>query len=315
MTTATQYTSGDILADRRADYARLSAREGDYSDAAELMEQALEITPGWAAGWFRFAEYAEKSGQKEAAAAGLAKVLSLAPADPFGAGLKLAVLGASGVPSAPPSRYVEQLFDDYAQRFDAALVGRLDYSVPEKLAALICEHVPSTKFSYVTDLGCGTGLFGERIRDRATFLEGFDLSAKMLAKAREKRVYDRLAQAHLSLSAAACGVFDAGLPPARATLATAADVLMYLGELAPVFAIAAELVAPGGYFGFSVEDAGADDDYVLRPSLRYAHGEAYVRRRADAAGFDIHHARQTVIRKDAGEPVQGRLLLAQRRAS
>ena len=315
MTAATQHSSGDILADRRADYARLLAENGDYSGAAELMEQALAIAPGWAAGWFRFAEYAEKSGQKEAAAAGLAKVLSLAPADPFGAGLKLAVLGASGVPSAPPRRYVEQLFDDYAHRFDTALVGRLDYSVPEKLAALICEHCPSTTLSIVTDLGCGTGLFGERIRDRAGFLEGFDLSAKMLAKAREKSVYDRLARADLSLLPAESGVFGAGLPGGRATLATAADVLMYLGELAPVFATAAELVVSGGYFGFSVEDAADGEDYVLRPSLRYAHGEAHVRRRADAAGFAILQAWQTVIRKDAGEPVQGRLYLAQRRAS
>jgi predicted TPR repeat methyltransferase len=315
MTAATQHSSGDLIADRRADYARLLADNGDYSGAAELVEQALEITPGWAAGWFRFAEYAEKSGQKEAAAAGLAKVLSLAPADPFGAGLKLAVLGASAVPSAPPSRYVEQLFDDYAQRFDTALVERLEYSVPEKLAGLILEHIPSVKFACVADLGCGTGLCGERLRDRAAFLEGFDLSAKMLVKARQKQVYDRLAQADLSLPPAASGVFGTDLPPGRADLATAADVLMYLGELTPTFVIAAELIAPGGHFAFSVEDAATGEGFVLRPSLRYAHGEAHVRQRADEAGFDVLHARQTVIRKDAGEPVQGRLFLARRRAS
>lgn len=41
------------------------------------MEQALEQVPAWAAGWFRLAEYAEKSGRKEAAAAALAKVVAL----------------------------------------------------------------------------------------------------------------------------------------------------------------------------------------------------------------------------------------------
>lgn len=314
MTTATQHSSGDMLADRRADYARLLAGSGDFASARELMEQALELAPRWAAGWFRLAEYAEKSGLKEAAAAGLAKVLDLAPADPFGAGLKIAVLGGRDVPSTPPSRYVEQLFDDYADRFDSALVERLGYSVPEKLATLIFEHIGSARFSSVADLGCGTGLFGIRIRERAAFLEGFDLSANMLAKAREKRVYDRLAQADLSLSPGASGVFGPDLPFARAELVSAADVLMYLGELAPLFSITANLIAPGGHFAFSVEDAGANEGYVLRTSLRYAHGETYVRERAAAAGFDVLLSQATVIRKDAGEPVHGRLFLARRRS-
>lgn len=313
MTIASQHSSGDILADRRADYARMLAEGGDFSGAGELMEQALEISPGWAAGWFRLAEYAEKAGSVPTAATALRRVLELAPEDPFGAGLRLAVLGAAEVPATPPTRYVEQLFDDYAQRFDAALVEKLEYSVPQKLAALVADGISSERFVHVTDLGCGTGLFGERIRARAGFLEGFDLSANMLAKAREKQVYDRLAQADLSLPPPECGVFATGLAPGRTDLASAADVLMYLGELAPVFEIAFALIAPGGHFAFSVEDAASNETYVLRTSLRYAHGEAYVRRRADEAGFDLLQSRQTVIRMDAGAPVTGRLYLARRR--
>lgn len=312
MTTASQHSSGDLLADRRADYARMLAEGGDFSGAAELMEQALEICPGWAAGWFRFAEYAEKAANGEAAAGALGRVLELAPQDPFGATLRLAVLGVTEVPVTPPSRYVEQLFDDYAHRFDTALVDRLDYSVPQKLASLVEEGVQTRRFGNVTDLGCGTGLFGERIHDRAEFLEGFDLSANMLAKAREKQVYDRLAQADLSLSPDECGVFDAALPIGRTDLASAADVLMYLGDLTPVFLIAAKLVAAGGHFAFSVEDAAAEETYVLRPSLRYAHGEGYVRERAAEAGFTVLTGQQTVIRMDAGAPVTGRLFLARR---
>lgn len=312
MTAASQHSSGDLLADRRADYARMLAENGEFSGAAELMEQALELSPNWAAGWFRLAEYAEKSERRAAAALAFGKVLELEPSDPFGAELKLAVLGAAEVPATPPSRYVEQLFDDYADRFETALVEKLDYSVPQKLEALIAECVATGHFAHVADLGCGTGLFGERMRHRAGFLEGFDLSANMLAKAQDKEIYDRLAQADLSLPAAESGVFGEGLPLGRADLAGAADVLMYIGELAPLFAIAATLVSPGGHFAFSVEDAAPDAGYVLRPSLRYAHGEAYVRSRAAEAGFDVLQSRQTVIRMDAGAPVTGRLFLARR---
>ena len=101
------------------------------------MEQALEQVPAWAAGWFRLAEYAEKAGRKEAAAAALEKVVALDPSDIFGAGLKLAVLGVADTPAAPPTPYVERLFDDYADRFDTALVGKLDYTVPQTLARLV----------------------------------------------------------------------------------------------------------------------------------------------------------------------------------
>ncbi|WP_407808331.1 hypothetical protein, partial [Staphylococcus aureus] len=55
----------------------------------------------------------------------------------FAAELKLAVLGAAETPEQPPSRYVEGLFDDYADRFETSLVEKLDYSVPQKLAELI----------------------------------------------------------------------------------------------------------------------------------------------------------------------------------
>ena len=39
----TQFSSGDVIADRRADYARMLAENGEHEAAVELMEQALEL--------------------------------------------------------------------------------------------------------------------------------------------------------------------------------------------------------------------------------------------------------------------------------
>lgn len=311
--TSPHFSSGDLIADRRADYARMFAESGEYAEAAEVMEQALEKVPEWAAGWFRLAEYAEKSGRNEAATIALEKVVALDPTDIFGAGLKLAVLGATAVPATPPSPYVARLFDDYADRFDTALVERLEYTVPGTLARLVRRQAgDNAHFGLVCDIGCGTGLFGLEIRAQAGRLEGFDLSAGMLAKAAEKAVYDRLAQADLSLPAADSGLF-AGAPDARADLVSAADVLMYLGDLAEVFASVARLAKPRGLFAFSVEDGGQGDVPVLRPSLRYAHPEAFIRGQVAKNGFDILAMEKSVIRKDAGQPVHGLLFLAERR--
>lgn len=308
-----QLSSGDLIADRRAGYAHMLADSGDHAGAADLMSQALDLVPDWPTGWFRLADYQEKSGSTEAAIDSLQRVLALNPDDMFGAGLKLAVLAGTPAPDRPSSLYVAQLFDDYAGRFDTSLVKALAYTVPEKLAELIFEHARDEDFACVVDLGCGTGLFGERIRDRAGRLEGFDLSSNMLAKAAEKGIYDHLALADLSLPPEACGLFAGGRKN-RANLVSAADVLMYLGVLDTLFAIVTKLLAEGGLFAFSVEDGDGDADVTLRPSLRYAHSPDYVRRLCTAHGLALSAVSRTDIRNDGGKPIAGILFLARKTA-
>jgi predicted TPR repeat methyltransferase len=304
-----QLSSGDVIADRRADYAKMLDEGGEPEAAAELMEQALELTPSWAAGWYRLATYREKAGNTAGAADGYRQTLALDPEDIFGAGLKLALLGEAATPDQPPSRYVERLFDDYAGRFETSLVEKLDYSVPQKLAALVAST--GRRYKLAVDLGCGTGLLGPEIRDTVDVLEGYDLSQNMLAKAEEKGIYEHLAQADLSLSPESSGIFS-GRSESRADLITAADVLMYLGNLESVFLIAERLAVPGGDFAFSVEDAGEGDRFHLAPSLRYAHTETYVRALCARHGFDVAKIEKTTIRKDGGKPVSGILFLTRR---
>jgi predicted TPR repeat methyltransferase len=86
-----------------------------------------------------------------------------------------------------PSEYVQQLFDQYAQKFDSHLVEVLSYSVPDKLAELLRPHAESSRAKWaMLDLGCGTGLSGAAIAPYARELVGVDLSSKMLEKARER---------------------------------------------------------------------------------------------------------------------------------
>ncbi|WP_137129793.1 methyltransferase [Rhizobium sp. FY34] len=306
--TPTQFSSGDAIADRRADYARMLAEAGDFAAAAELMEQALELVPGWAAGWFRLGDYREKAGLATGAVAAYGQVETLDGTGIFGAGLKLASLGAAPMPQSPPSAYVEGLFDDYADRFEVSLVEKLNYSVPQKLFALVKPHAP---FELTVDLGCGTGLFGAEVAGVTARLEGFDLSANMLAKAGEKRIYHHLAQADLSASPQSCGLFAETLAMQRADLVSAADVLMYLGRLDAPFLLARALLKAGGLFAFSVEDGGEiPEGFGLQSSLRYAHSQTYVRDRLADTGFEVVDMMKTDIRMDAGKQLFGILFLA-----
>lgn len=304
----TQLSSGDLIADRRAGYARMLAESGDAAAAADLQAQALELAPSWAAGWHELGCYREAAGDFEGAAEAWRKVLALDTVDVFGAGLKLALIGRSSLPDAPPSEYVAQLFDDYSDRFDTALVENLGYRVPELLAGMIAMAAGAeARFARTVDLGCGTGLFGARIRQATSWLEGYDLSEGMLAKAEAKGLYDRLDRADIRF-----GLPDAGAQ--SADLVAAADVFAYFGDLEPVIGLCGRLVAAHGLLAFSLE-AGEDGvAWRLQPSLRYCHGEAYVRTLLEAHDFDVVAVTREPIRNDGADVITGLLVVARRMA-
>lgn len=308
--TSHQLSSGDLTADRRAHYARLYAEGGDLGAAIDLQVQALELAPNWAAGWHQLGNYREKAGDHAGAADAWRKVLTHSPIDIFGASLKLSLTGQAETPPTPPSEYVEALFDDYSDRFDTALIEDLGYRVPERLTALIGEVAgASSQFARVIDLGCGTGLFGERIRRVTSWLEGYDLSQGMLAKAAEKGVYDRLGQADILH----------GIPAARldgtepADLVVAADVFAYFGDLNSVIGIASELIRPGGLLAFSCEAGEGGVEWLLQSSLRYSHGAAYLSTLMERHGLSVERLASEPIRRDGASMIQGYLIIARKR--
>jgi predicted TPR repeat methyltransferase len=294
-------SSGDILADRRADYAEMLFGNGEAAAAAELMMGALELAPNWALGWFRLGEFHEAADAPEQAAQAWRMTLQLDPIDRPGATLKLALIAQAPSPATPPSAFVEALFDQYAPTFDASLVEKLGYRVPDLLLDAIRAHGPE-RFGLSVDLGCGTGLMGERLRPFVDRLVGYDISAAMLKKAESKGIYDQLEKADLQS-------FDgAGL---KADLVTAADVLMYIGALDGVTAAVTEMLTHGGLFTFSVEAHDGPEDFVLRPSRRYAHAERYLRRVLDGR-FSVLALERHVIRMDRNEPIEGLIVTARR---
>jgi predicted TPR repeat methyltransferase len=295
-------SSGDLLADRRADYAEMLFGSGEAAAAAELMLGALELAPGWAMGWFRLGEFQEAAGALDQAAQAWRMALKLDPADRSGAALKLALTGAAPAAEAPPSAFVEALFDQYAEKFDDALVRGLEYRVPDLLAEAIYA-IGRERFGVALDLGCGTGLMGERLRPVADVLEGYDISAEMLRKARGKGVYNRLVKSDLQ---------TIQLAPASADLVTAADVFMYLGALDGIVAKVAAALRSGGLFAFSVERHPGKEDFILRDTRRYAHSEAYIRDVMARNGFAVLSLEMHIIRQDRSEPVEGLIVVAER---
>jgi predicted TPR repeat methyltransferase len=161
------------------------------------------------------------------------------------------------------------------------------------------------RFGSVLDLGCGTGLAGAAFRPSVDWLAGVDLSPGMMAQARVKGLYDRLAEGDvlefLAAEAAAA---------ARYHLILAADVFMYLDDLAPAATAAARVLAGDGLFAFTVE-THAGDGVLLRATLRYAHGAAHVRAALAGAGLQAISQEPAATRTEKGLAVPGLVVVAQ----
>lgn len=295
------HSSGNLLADRRANYAAALCTERAFPEAADLMAQALELVPGWVAGWHLLGGYREASGDISGAITAWNALLTLDVDGAFGARLLLAAHGVL-TDAAPQTAYVRALFDDYAPRFEESLVGKLGYQVPQQLATAIAGASGGRRFGRVADLGCGTGLMGQLLRPWSDRLEGVDLSGGMLAQARRKDIYDRLE--HDDLTAFLAGedeTFD---------LIVAADVLNYVGALEPVLTSATRALRPGGLVAFSLETHGGDEPVRVATSLRFQHAPTAALSTCEALGLEVHFSGPTVLRLDRGEPINGMIIVA-----
>ncbi len=210
------------------------------------------------------------------------------------------------LPERASDAYVEQVFDQFAANFDAQL-ATLKYCAPELVAEALRAALPAPSAQFdIADLGCGTGLCGPLLRPWARSLVGCDLSAAMLERAAARASYDTLLKAELvQFLVERAGAFD---------LLVSADTLIYLGELAPMFAAAHAALRPGGTLVFTLEslpDAAAHD-YRLTESGRYAHTRAGIAARLAAAGFASPAIAPVTPRFESGKPVQGWLVSVNR---
>jgi predicted TPR repeat methyltransferase len=205
--------------------------------------------------------------------------------------------------------YVRRLFDQYAARYDAALTERLAYRGPTLLREAVENAMRAEgralRFPCVLDLGCGTGLGGAAFRPVADWLVGIDLSPAMIAQAAAKDFYDRLVPADL------VDFLDkqAGTD-AQYQLVLAADVFVYVNDLATIMAAVARVLAPGGLLAFTVETHSGGAVQLL-PTLRYAHGAPYIRRVLADAGLTLASISEVAVRSEKGVPVDSLVVVAQ----
>ena len=170
----------------------------------------------------------------------------------------LASLGAEAAPKCAPRRLVIDLYDRYADQYDQHVAGALKYRTPDLLSDAIGRCSPGAGLD-ILDLGCGTGLFGARLRARARTLAGVDISANMLQIARRRGIYDNLVCDELvDFLRKGSDEIDLRSPPTCSS---------HIGDLSEVFR-PFETACGRGYFCFRSRPAGLRTSCWKEPALR-----------------------------------------------
>jgi predicted TPR repeat methyltransferase len=283
----------------------LCIRRRDFLQAERLAEQA-RIDGAADANTYGLKGHALSSlGRHADAAIVYHQALSLAPGDTYIRHL------AATAPKAEDD-FVKSLFDDYADRFEAHLIG-LGYRIPGLIRRLVIEFAASGEIGPVLDLGCGTGLIALALSDLGLGpITGIDLSPRMLDAARAKQLYDTLREARLPAALRE--------ETSQWRLILAADLLCYFGALEDMFDAVRDRLLPGGRFIFSIEERLPDHDCVtpgnghwaLIGPHHYSHDPAYVARVADERGFRCITLNRETLRHEAGGPVAGLIMVLER---
>jgi predicted TPR repeat methyltransferase len=201
----------------------------------------------------------------------------------------------------PPKEYIRALFDQYSDTFEENLINDLGYNLFLELRVAF-DAIEKNKriYDHCLDLGCGTGLAGEAFRTACLKLTGVDLSAKMIAQAEKKKIYDNLhVEEILDFLNTHGQSYD---------LIIAADVLEYIGDLQPFFHAAAQRSLTDALLCFSTEQAG-DEEWTLQPTGRYAHHPDYVMENARAAGWIVLREVETPLRREGDQLITGNIFV------
>ena len=203
-------------------------------------------------------------------------------------------------PGKIPDQTLVDLFDRYADKFDHHLHEKLEYHVPELIAQAVADLKPQRPLD-VLDLGCGTGLCGHYLKPMAGQLWGIDLAPMMIAKSKSRGIYDRLELGELvEVMKRIDQMFD---------VIVAGDVMIYNGELAPIYEAAVARLRPGGRLIASFEAAPGDRFVLGNKTLRYSHSRPYLKHMADIFGFIEERIDDIAVRKENQVPVKGYLVV------
>ena len=266
-------------------------------EAINSFEKAIALDPAYLSAHKYLAGLYQQLGLNNKAIASYRKIMELHPPGESARHMMEALEGTTS--ATCPLSYAKELFDQFSDHFDETMRQKLACTIPDQLRMVMDRHSAAHSFTRGLDMGCGTGLSGVAFTDCVERLAGIDLSAKMLARAREKEVYGTLDEIDIiSFLQNTAETFD---------LFLAADVFIYLADLKPVFDLTRKRARRNAVFLFSTEICRRD--YRLQPCGRYAQAASYISSLAADCGFTIRCCQAADLRREKGKWARGNLFL------
>jgi predicted TPR repeat methyltransferase len=294
-TDAERVSIGELGADELARLADRLLDDGKTQAAFLCQQRAVELCPESSRLLCHLGELAHIVGNREAARAAYERYLKLVPDD---AEIQhvLVSLRDDPAPQRVPDTCIKQLYERFSTFYESNMCDELGYQGPQHLLDVIRETVGQRRGLSVLDLGCGTGLAGETLRPFAAHMVGIDLSDEMLAKARDRNIYDELAVGELTQWLASTEQFF--------DLIVACDTFIYFGDLRQVVGPATKRLNPDGVVAFSVEQAKSPP-FRLTDSGRYEHHFQHIRDVAETFEMQVVSHREAFLRMEYGNEVLG----------
>lgn len=274
-----------------------------YDQAYDTWSSVIALDPNQMQAYYGRLNVWIQRGQPENAKEDIARLLAHAPNDPVYQYYGQVVAGQT--PATQPVQLQQQLFDGMASKYDLHMVRVLRYELPKQIAEKILNIFPDRTFNLL-DLGCGSGLLGVYLGQINGWMIGVDASTKMIEQAARHGIYHKFHPVN---------ILDAvrDTPANLYEVITALDVFPYVGDLTPVLGNVHRILQSDGFFFFSTEMAADDGPgLVLQANGRYAHSRSYLESLLEQAGYAMASIEEKTIRFEAGEPVKGFVVTAQK---
>jgi len=273
---------------------------GKLDEAEVNYKLAIELKPDYAEAFKNLGGLLHRLNRDEEAIKSYNKAIELKPDNKDTFHLIAALKGETT--KSAPKVYIENLFNNYAYRFDESLVHQLEYHAPKIISKIISSNYKDSSLGSILDLGCGTGLFGEEINQFCDYLEGVDLSSLMLNVAEKKNVYNKLTKIdildYLSSENLDFNYF------------VFTDVFIYLGDLTDVFRLIKSRNKSYGKLVFTTEDT-EKKNYFLEKSGRYSHSKAYIEMLCSNFNYKLSHFEKIKLRKEKDKFINGGLYICE----